>query len=157
MDGGLCRWPPNTFGRNGTMVDESTLNLTVTLYGTTRTRCVILAKVNDNALITLNNVSCTCKTERKKFQRTASPQFRFQFLKLEIWSCIDSRIQRIHHVSRYLIPKACTHQSSISLSSYVVIRCNPNTQQTTFPLHKPTIFSRTDDQSIPRFAFPSLL
>ncbi len=40
-----------------TMVDESTLNLTVILHGTTQTRCIILPKATDNALITLNNIS----------------------------------------------------------------------------------------------------
>ena len=138
------------------MVDESTLNLTVTLYGTTRTRCVILAKVNDNALITLNNVSwqfTTCKTARKKFKRTASPPFRFQFLKLEIWSGIfeDPTRDNDHTCFAILDSQSVHHQSSPSpRATYVVIRCNPNTQQTTSLLHKPTIFSRTDNQSIPR-------
>ena len=39
------------------MVDKSTLNLTVILHGTTQTRCIILSKATDNALITLNNIS----------------------------------------------------------------------------------------------------
>jgi len=41
-----------------TMVDESTLNLTVSLHGTTQTRCIILPKATGNALTTLNNISC---------------------------------------------------------------------------------------------------
>jgi hypothetical protein len=45
-------------GKWTTMVDESTLNLTVILHGTTQTRCVILPKVTNNALITINNISC---------------------------------------------------------------------------------------------------
>jgi len=57
--GGLCRWPPNTFLRKWTtMVDELTLNFTVILHGTTQTHCFILPKVTNNALITVNNVSC---------------------------------------------------------------------------------------------------
>ena len=40
-----------------TMVDESTLDLTVTLHGTTQTRCIILPKATGNALITINNIS----------------------------------------------------------------------------------------------------
>ena len=45
-------------GKWTTMVDESTLNLTVILHGTTQTRCIILPKVTGNALITLDNISC---------------------------------------------------------------------------------------------------
>ena len=44
-------------GKWTTMVNESTLNLTVTLHGTTQTRWIILAKITNNAVITLNNVS----------------------------------------------------------------------------------------------------
>ena len=59
--GGLCCWPPNTFGRKmETKVNESTLKLTVILHGTTQTRFMILPKVTNNALITINNVSCHC-------------------------------------------------------------------------------------------------
>jgi hypothetical protein len=44
------------FGRKWKqMVDESTLNLTVILHGTTQTRCMIVPKANGNAL---DNVSC---------------------------------------------------------------------------------------------------
>ena len=42
------------------MVDESTLNLTVTLHGTTQTRCIDVPTATGNALITVNNVSCHC-------------------------------------------------------------------------------------------------
>jgi hypothetical protein len=41
-----------------TMVDESTLNLTVTLHSTTQTRCIVVPKAKGDALITLNNISC---------------------------------------------------------------------------------------------------
>jgi hypothetical protein len=41
-----------------TMVDESTLNLTVILHGTTQTRCIVVPKAKGDALITLNNISC---------------------------------------------------------------------------------------------------
>jgi hypothetical protein len=40
--------------------DKSTLNLTVNLHGTTQTRCIILAKATDNAVLTLINVSWHC-------------------------------------------------------------------------------------------------
>jgi hypothetical protein len=40
------------------MVDESTLNLTVILHGTTQTRCIVVPKAKNDALITLNNISC---------------------------------------------------------------------------------------------------
>jgi hypothetical protein len=47
------------FGRKWTtMVDELTLNLTVTLHGTTQTRCSVVLKATGNALTTTNNVSC---------------------------------------------------------------------------------------------------
>ena len=51
---------PRTFGRNmdKNVVDESTLNFTVTLHGTTQTRCIGVAKTVDHALRTLNNISC---------------------------------------------------------------------------------------------------
>ena len=54
--GGLCRWPPNTFWMEKwtTMVDKSTLNLTVILHGFTQTHCLIVPKYTDNALSTLN-------------------------------------------------------------------------------------------------------
>ena len=42
------------------MVDESTLNLTVKLHGTTQTRSIILPKATGDAVIALNNVSCHC-------------------------------------------------------------------------------------------------
>ena len=60
MIGGLCRWPPNTFWMEKwtTMVDKSTLNLTVILHGTTQTRCIVVPKAKGDALITLNNISC---------------------------------------------------------------------------------------------------
>ena len=48
--GGLCLWPPNILeGKWTTMVDESTLNLTVILHGTTQTRCIVVHKATDNA------------------------------------------------------------------------------------------------------------
>ena len=40
-----------------TMVDESTLDLTVILHGTTQTRCIVVPKATGNALVTLNNIS----------------------------------------------------------------------------------------------------
>ena len=40
------------------MVDESTLNLMVILHGTTQARCIVVPKAADNALRTLNNISC---------------------------------------------------------------------------------------------------
>jgi hypothetical protein len=47
------------FGRKWTTIDdESRLNLTVILHGTTQTRCIILPKVADNALISLHNIFC---------------------------------------------------------------------------------------------------
>ena len=50
---------PEHIGRKWTtMVDESTLNLTVILHGTTQTRCIVVPKANGNALITLHNISC---------------------------------------------------------------------------------------------------
>ncbi len=60
FDRGLCRCPPRIhFGRKWTtMVDELTLNLMVTLHGTTQTRCIIVPKATDNALTTLCNVFC---------------------------------------------------------------------------------------------------
>ena len=45
-------------GKWTTMVDESTLNLTVILHGITQTRCIVVHKATDNAVITLNNISC---------------------------------------------------------------------------------------------------
>ena len=39
------------------MVDESTLNFTAILHGTTQTRCIVVAKTAGNALRTLNNIS----------------------------------------------------------------------------------------------------
>jgi len=51
----FCRWPPKHFGwKWTTMVDESTLNLTVILHGTTQTHCTIGPKAIANALSTLN-------------------------------------------------------------------------------------------------------
>ena len=49
--------PEYIWMKGTTMVDKSTLNLTVILHGTTQTRCIILSKATDNALITLNNIS----------------------------------------------------------------------------------------------------
>ena len=50
--GGLCRWPGPRI-RLGwkwtTMVDESMLNLTVILHGTTQTRCIVVPKATANA------------------------------------------------------------------------------------------------------------
>jgi hypothetical protein len=40
------------------MVDELTLNLKVTLHGTTPTRCSVVPKATDNAFGTINNISC---------------------------------------------------------------------------------------------------
>jgi hypothetical protein len=45
--------PEYIFDENGTMVDESTLDLTVILHGTTQTRCIVVPKATDNALTTL--------------------------------------------------------------------------------------------------------
>ena len=51
--------PDNIWKENGQrMVDESTLNLIVILHSTTQTRCIVVAKTFDNALRTLNNISC---------------------------------------------------------------------------------------------------
>jgi hypothetical protein len=58
--GGLLSLAPEYIldGKWTTMVDESTLNLTVILHGTTQTRGIILPKATDNALTTLCNVVC---------------------------------------------------------------------------------------------------
>ena len=51
ISGGLLSLAPEYIldGKWTTMVVESTLNLTVSLHGTTQTRCIILPKVTNNA------------------------------------------------------------------------------------------------------------
>jgi hypothetical protein len=47
------------FGRKWTtMVDESTLNLTVILHGTTQTRCMIVPNATSNSFATLDTGFC---------------------------------------------------------------------------------------------------
>ena len=72
-------------GKWRTMVDESTLNFTVTLHGTTQTRCIILPKATGNALITINNISW---------------QFFRSFTIVSHQSCPESTARFIQHIER---------------------------------------------------------
>jgi hypothetical protein len=81
-----------------TMVDESTLNLTVILHGTTQTRCIVVPKANGNALITLHNISC--------------PFFR-SFTIVSSQSCPES-------TARFTQPIQREHKDLTSLFNYML-------------------------------------
>ena len=81
------------------MVDESTLNFTVILHGTTQPRCIVVAKTAGNALGTLDNISCPC----------------FRFLTI-VWhqSCPQSTARFIQPIQRENIDLPPTNQNTRS-------------------------------------------
>ena len=67
------------------MVDESTLNLMVILHGITQTRYIVVPKVTNNALITINNISCL---------------FFRSFTIVSLQSCPQSTARFTQHIQR---------------------------------------------------------